>query len=609
LTGLASASSLFLVASGLSLIFGVSRIVNFAHGSFYMLGAYTAYSLVEAFGRAGWGFWAGVLAAAAIVGLLGLMIERLLIRRIYNAPELFPLLATFGLTLIIQDVALLIWGPDDLLGPRAYGLGGVVEIAGQTVPSYDLFLAVTGPAVLAGLWLGLHRTRLGVLVRAATEDREMVSALGVDERRLHALVFAAGAFLAGLGGALQLPREAANLHMDLNVIVEAFVVVVLGGMGSIAGAYLAALLIGELQAFGIALFPRLTLVLIFLVMAAVLLVRPRGLLGRREDHAPPPGASLPSLGAPTGRGGAWALASLALLAAAPLLGQAYLLTVLVDMLVFALFAQSLQLLMGRAGIVSFGHAAYLGIGAYAAALAVKYLAAPMAIGLALAPLAAGFAGMLFGLLCGRLAGVYLAMLSLAYAQIAWSIAVQWLEVTGGDNGILGVWPDEWARGHVASYYVTLALAGAGIWLLLRIARAPFGVALQAARDSRRRAEAIGIDVAALHRVTFVLAAAFAGLAGGLFAYAKGSVFPTYIAIQKSVDALVMVLLGGIHSLAGPAIGAALYVGLFDQLGRATEYWRLAIGTTIVALVVLFPGGVAGAARLVRRPRPDRGAGG
>ncbi|MDX2102550.1 MAG: branched-chain amino acid ABC transporter permease, partial [Alphaproteobacteria bacterium] len=267
LTGLASASSLFLVASGLSLIFGVTRIVNFAHGSFYMLGAYLAVSLLALLPRGDpvW-WWLGVLGAALAVGVIGTVLEMVLLRRIYRAPELFQLLATFGVVLIVQDLVLLIWGPQDILGPRAPGLRFSIEILGQPFPVYDLVLIAIGPVVLAGLWALVRHTRFGMLVRAATHDRETVAALGVDQRLLFTAVFALGSTLAGLGGALQLPREAVTSHMDLAIIAEVFVVVVVGGLGSVPGAYLAALLIGQVHAFGILVLPEITLVLIFLVM-------------------------------------------------------------------------------------------------------------------------------------------------------------------------------------------------------------------------------------------------------------------------------------------------------------------------------------------------------
>jgi len=594
LNGLASASSLFLVASGLSIIFGVTRVVNFAHGSFYMLGAYLAYSLVDTLPYGFLGFWGGIVLAALIVGVVGVAMEVLLLRRIYHAPELFQLLATFGVVMIIQDVALYAWGPADLLGPRAPGLKGAIEILDQRFPLYEAFLIAVGPVVLAGLWLLFHRTRWGTLVRAATQDREMVAALGVDQSRLFTSVFFLGAVLAGLGGALQLPRASVNLGMDFQIIAEAFVVVVVGGMGSVAGAFLAALLIAQLGAFGILIFPKITLVLVFLVMAVVLVVRPYGLLGKPPVHQRVgTGGQEPVI-----REAPMALKLVGLVALAfaivlpPFLGD-YTVSVLTEIALFVLFAASLHFIMGPGGMASFGHAAYFGLGAYGAALAAKFLLAPMGVGLILAPLMAGLAGIVFGYFCVRLSGVYLAMLTLAFAQICWSVTFQWVEVTGGDNGVLGVWPPDWARGKLSFYYLSLLLCIALTLLLRRVIRSPFGYALRCGRDSPLRAEAIGIDVMRVQWAGFVVAAAAAGVAGGLFAYLKGSVFPTYISIPKSVDALLMVLLGGVQTISGPIVGAVIYAGLHEHLVRITEYWRLVLGLAIVGLVLAFPQGIAG----------------
>lgn len=617
LNGLASASALFLVASGLTIIFGVTRIVNFAHGSFYMLGAYLAYTIVDrlppemfdALGAVGpyVRFWGGILAAAIAVGLIGVAVEVLILRRIYHAPELFQLLATFGVVLLVQDAALSLWGPENLVGPRAPGMRGAVYILDQRFPLYELLLIVVGPAMLALLWLLFHRTRWGTLVRAATLDREMVAALGVDQKKLFTGVFLLGAALAGLGGALQLPRDTLTLQMDLLIIADVFVVTVVGGMGSVAGAYLAALLITELQAMlllippftllGLQVSPaKLTLIPSFLVMAAVLIVRPYGLLGRPQAQARMATGAEPVLRLAGPGLKLLGLATLAAIAALPLLSGDYALAVASEMAILVLFTASLHFIMGPGGMASFGHVAYFGLGAYACGLAVKYWAASMGVGLVLAPILAGLVGVLFGWFIVRLSGVYLAMLTLAFAQIVWSIVFQWDEITGGDNGIRGVWPDAWAAGKATYYVLTAVICIVGILLLRRMIYAPFGYALRAARDSPLRAEAIGIDVKRVQWAAFALAAVFAGVAGGLFAYLKGSVFPTYVSIPKSVDALVRVLLGGVQTVSGPIAGAIVFTGLEEQLSRATEYWRAFLGATIIVLVLAFPEGLAGFAQ-------------
>ena len=239
LSGMANASTLFLVASGLSLIFGVTRIVNFAHGSFYMLGAYLAYSLISYSGASLAGLIFAIIGSCMILGLFGALIEFVLLRRLYASPQLFQLLATFGLSLLISDLALFVWGPESLLGPRIPGLGGAIQVFGRSIPTYDFVVIGAGPALFTVLWWLLNRTFWGTLVRAATEDRDMVSALGINHSILFTSVFSIGALLAGLGGALQIPRSPADLSMDLTSISDAFVVVVVGGMGSIPGALLA----------------------------------------------------------------------------------------------------------------------------------------------------------------------------------------------------------------------------------------------------------------------------------------------------------------------------------------------------------------------------------
>jgi len=628
LNGLADASALFLVAAGLSLIFGVTRIVNFAHGSFYMLGVYLAWTLTGAWGASAWGYWLALPAAGLAVGLLGALIEIAVLRRIYRAPELYQLLATFALVLVIGDAALAAWGPEDLFAARAPGLEGAVQWLGRRFPQYDLLLIALGPLVLGLLWLLLHRTRWGMLLRAAAENRRMLAALGVNQALLFTSAFALGACLAGLGGALAAPRQPATLGLALETIASAFVVVVVGGLGSVPGAFLAALLIcevkavfiflGEVSVAGYAIsLSRLTLAAEFAVMAVVLVLRPWGLLGR----PPEPGALAAERGAPVapaGRAGRLACGLLlAALAAFPLAAQAwpYATVLMTEILIAALFAASLHFLIGPGGMHSFGHAAWFGLGAYGAALMLQGLSLPMEAALLAGPLLALAAAIVFGWFCVRLSGVYMAMLTLACAQIAWALVYQWDAVTGGSNGLIGLWPADWLADPVAYYYLSLAACAAGVALLRRIVFAPLGLALRAARDSSLRAAATGMDVQRLQWAGFVAAALAAGMAGSLYAFSKGSIAPDVLSIGRSVDGLVMVLLGGVQALAGPLAGAAAYTWLYDGLARATQYWHAVMGLVVLALVLALPGGLASLPGLLRRrvPRrraaPDAAAGG
>ena len=606
LTGLASAASLFLVASGLSIIFGVTRIVNFAHGAFYMLGSYVAFTLTERFSDA-FGFWAGILAAALIVAAIGVLVEMVLLRRIYHVPELFQLLATFGLTLMVEDLVVLIWGPSDLLGRRAPGFKGAVDFFGQNIPTYDLFLIGLGPLVLAALWLIFQRTRWGVLVRAATQDRDMVAALGVNQKWLFTSVFALGVFLAAFGGALQIPRDAVHHAMDLRIIVDVFVVVVIGGLGSIVGAFVAAVLVSELNAFGILIFPKISIILVFLVMAAVLIVRPWGLFGRPEAAARrTPGITVNPWRPLTSHGRMAAVAGLILIAALPLIGGNYALTVGSEIAIFVIFAASLHFLMSVGGLASFGHAAYFGLGAYGVAFLAKMAGLPMLLSLLLGPFLGLAGAAVFGFFAVQLSGVYFAMLTLAFAQIVWSIAFQWVEVAGGDNGILGVWPERWAASPSHFYWLSIGIAALAVAALRLVVFSPFGFALRATRDSPLRSEAVGIDGKRIQWTAFVIAGGVAGVAGALFAYLKGSVFPDSLGISLSVDALVMVLLGGVETVSGAVVGAVIYKALNIWLVSQTDLSKLVLGAVIILIVVAFPKGVVGILETIRnRRRPSK----
>jgi branched-chain amino acid transport system permease protein len=593
LTGLSSAAAVFLVASGLSIIFGVTRVVNFAHGSFYMLGAFFAYTFTSQLTSVV-GFWVAMLLSAITVGLIGVVVEILILRRVYQAPELFQLVATFGVILVIQDLALLVWGAEDLMGPLAPGLDSTVNIFGTLLPEYDLALIALSLIVLVALWLLFNRTRWGCLVRAATEDREMVGALGVNQTWLFTGTFFLGSLLAGLGGAAQLPKGGANLLMDFEILAPIFVVVVIGGMGSILGAYFAAVLIFEFNAFGILILPESTLVLMFLLMAVVLIVRPWGLLGKPETpgqlgQVGPPELPYQLASRPLRIIGMGLVFGMFVL---PAFADDFTLVLVIEMIIMSLFATSLHFAMGPGGMVSFGHAAFFGGGAYAAALLVSHVDAPMEVAMLFAPLMSGVLALIVGWFCVRLSGVYLAMLSMAFAQVAWSIVFQWDAATGGDDGILGVWPSAWASERMAYYYLTLIAGVGGIIILRHVLFTPFGYAMRAVRDSAIRSESIGIRVSRQKWLAFAFSGFMAGIAGGLFVFSKGSVFPDEMAIPRSFDALIMVLLGGVKTLWGPVTGASVFTWLHDEISRF-EYWRLLLGILIIAIVLAFPQGIAG----------------
>lgn len=598
LGGLSYATTLFLMAAGLTLIFGVTRIVNFAHGSFFMLGAlFTAHWVTDWFpswSDSAWLYALAMLLGAAVAALAGALAEFLLLRRMVGAPELYQLVATFGLTLAMHDAMQWAFGPGEVFAPRFPGLKGSVEIAGEFFPVYQLVMIVLGPLVWLGLHGLLHRSRFGQRLRAATQDRGMLAALGVNPRPLMLGAVMLGCALAGLGGALQLPREPAHLQMDVNVIVETFVVVVMGGLGSIGGAFAAALIIGLVHAFGIQLFPEATLVLVFLTMAVVLVFRPQGLRGL------PPGAldgvrELPQRfrGLRLSAGGQLASAAGLLgLAGLAWLGGPYWQTLAADALILMIFGISLQAMMGLGGLVSFGHAAFFGLGAYGVALSHSWWGAPLPLALLAGCVLAFSVAAVFGAAVVRSAGVYLAMLSLALAQVVWAGATQWVSLTGGDNGIIGLRlvPTEMR----AWFYAGLvALALASVLALRGLALSVRGAALQALRDAPQRAAASGLPVSRLKYRVFVESAVLAALAGGLFAAHKGAVFPSLASVATSVDALLVVLLGGVHQLWGAVVGSAILSYAGAELGRELTYWRGLLGVFIMLIMVAAPSGLLG----------------
>ena len=278
--GLTTAMFLFLIASGLSLVFGVMRVINFAHGSFYMIGAYLAWQAVQWLHPTGAGFWLAALFSAVGVGVMGAVIERLFFRSLYGREELYQLLFTYALVLILGDAAKYLWGTQQLSVSTPPILAGSVQIFGSTQPLYNLFIMAIGPAIAFGGWLVLSRSGVGRLVRAAQMDREMLDSLGANVGTIYTGMFVVASFLAGLAGALVTPIQSIVPGMDVLIIVQAFIVVVIGGMGSLWGTFWGSVIYGEVLSFGILIFPGFSLFSVFALMAVILIVRPWGLFGR-----------------------------------------------------------------------------------------------------------------------------------------------------------------------------------------------------------------------------------------------------------------------------------------------------------------------------------------
>jgi branched-chain amino acid transport system permease protein len=592
LSALRQAAFLFLISSGLTLIFGVLNILNFAHGALYMLGAYFVYALtMHLTGPAG--FLIAILAAPLGVALIATVIETGLLRRIYAQEEIYQLLLTYALVLIIDDLAKIVFGPEFKSIPKPEMLSGSVTLFGGTVPVYTLLVVVLAPAVALLLWYLLHRTKTGKVVRATSSDREMADALG--------------AVLAGLGGALAGPVRTVFPGVGTEVIIESFVVVVIGGLGNLWGALIGSILIGSLETIGIIVFPEFEMSLIYLLMVAVLVVRPWGLFGRplkvkalseknlameAQEISPVHFSVHPLL--------RWA--PLLLLLLVPLFAGRFYQYLLTQIFIASLMAVAFNLLLGTTGLLSFGQAAFFGVGAYTVGLLLTKGGLGTLPALALAPVVAAVAAGIIGFFCVRLSGVHFAMLTLAFGQLIFTVVFKWYGLTGGDNGIQGIPVTPIPLGGLgaldlgsnrAMYYFVLVVVGLSVELLRRFRSSPFGATLKAIRENGQRASFLGLNIHLYQWTAFVVAGAFTGLAGGLFAMMEKAISPEITHWSKSAEPVFMTIIGGIYTFAGPAVGAVVYVILNSYLVAWTEKWALVLGLVLLTLVLLLPGGVVG----------------
>jgi branched-chain amino acid transport system permease protein len=282
-SGLLKAMFLFLLASGMSLIFGVSRVLNIAHGAFYALGAYMLLTVSLGHTLATPIFALATIAVGLALGVLGAAFEIVVLRRVYRAGMLYVALVTFGLLMLIEETIRIVWGGGFTAVPRPLDLQGGITIGAQQLPTYNVVLLCVGVLIAIILWLLVERTKIGLQIRAAAMDREMLSALGVDVPRLYTLTFAAGTFLAGIAGALAAPMVTVTPSMGSTIVIEVFAVVVIGGLGSLPGSLIGALIVGELGSFGVIFAPEASLPLLYLLMAIILVIRPAGLLGKPDQ--------------------------------------------------------------------------------------------------------------------------------------------------------------------------------------------------------------------------------------------------------------------------------------------------------------------------------------
>jgi branched-chain amino acid transport system permease protein len=611
LTGIASGAILFLVASGLTLVFGALRIANFAHGSLYMIGAYLMLSIGDRVGFGNVTFWISLLLAGLAAALIGGVMEVVALRPIYGRANLTQLIVTFGLVLIVTGVVRGIYGPVPRGTQLPPALDGSVEILDRSFPLYQLFLIGLAAAVALFLWVILYRTQLGRTIRAAVSDPELLALSGSNVRWLFTGVFSIGAFLAGLAGAAIASQGAVNIGMDIDVIVRAFIIVVIGGVGSLTGALVGSLLVGTAESLGILWLPSVSFVLVFVLLVLVIAVRPRGLFGREESLTRAasipirlPRLSLERFTSTSGRRSRvadrllWVLAAggIVIGALAPFILSTANVLIAISALCFALFALSLNLLIGTAGLISFGHALYFGFGAYSVGILItRYGWSPLAA-LAVTPAIGAAVALVVGPIVLRATALYFALLTLGLAQLGFVVAQGWTDLTGGSNGIHGDFAPGWAFDLDNLYWLVFGCVLFCTALLFIITRSPFGDALRGIRENRRRAEFTGLWLKGYELAALVFAGVFASIAGGLFAVSQGQAYPDLLHWTFSALPVIMALLGGIGYFLGPAAGAFFYTFLNNDLANRTVYWDLIVGLIVLFVALIMPGGLAGAVR-------------
>jgi branched-chain amino acid transport system permease protein len=602
LNGLVYGVLLFLMAAGLSLIFGLMNVVSLAHGSFFMLGAFFGLSIARFTGS----FWWALVLAPIPAMVLGIVMEFLFMRPLYRRGHMDQVLLTFGFTFVFFDLVQAVWGRVIVRLPAPEALQGTTQIGLGVFSTYRLFLIGFGFAIALLMWLFLERSRLGAMVRAGVDDAAMAAGLGGNVPALFTSLFGAGVGLAALGGVAAGPVLGLYPGMDTEILIPAFIVIVIGGMGSLRGAFIGSLLIGEIDTFGKAYFPSLALFLIYVVMALVLLVRPQGLFGIKYTGVTAAPAVTTVSAPTTARMRVIGLVVFLAMIAFPFLVGDYPRALTAEIYIFAIFAMSLDLLLGFTGLMSLGHAAFFGLGAYAVAILGTLVGANAWLALAAGIFIAALGAALIGFFCVRLSGIPFLMLTLAFSQLVFSVALKWRDVTGGSDGM--AIPDKPSifgvelSNSLAMYFTALAFLLAAYWALRRLLNAPLGHIFVGIRENEPRMLAIGFNTRAYKLLSFTIAGAFAGLAGGLYAVFNSFISPDAIYWTSSGDILIMTMLGGAGTLIGPAIGAGVFLLMKNVVSSYSDHWLAIIGAVFICCVLLFPGGIWGTLRQLRLPR-------
>jgi branched-chain amino acid transport system permease protein len=604
--GLTTGMAVFLVAAGITLIFGVLKVLNFAHGSFFMIGAYITYTLIGD-DPSSLGLYLVVSVAAGLaVGVLGYVVDLLVLRRLRQVEEAYSLIATFALLMACDGMVRLIWGASYHSVSAPDMIGGTVQLGPMQIPTYSLLVVLASVLVFLALDFATRRSWIGKIVQALVNDPWMSSLIGVNVELLFTGTVIVAFFLAGLAGGLLLPNQSLSPELSSSYLMQAFIVVIIGGLGNIRGAFLASILLGLIDSLNTIFLPVMPGVAIYVAMAGFLLWRPQGLLAREGANPASHGiveqvASRARL-AP-GAGAALGVAAAAILLAAPFWADEGLVFVIGVGLIEALFALSWNLLFGFTGLTSFGHAALFAIGAYTVGFVLKtYTIVPFLLLLVGAGVAAGLVAAVVGaIVVGRAAGIGLGVLTLAMSEVL-HIILSDATSLGRTDGLPSVprpnlisWPMTVSLGSTSSYYWFLCAVCGGVALLLWLmVSGPFGRVLRCIKQDPDRMAFLGVKVSRYRLIAFTVSGLVAGLSGGLLAPWTQIVTPDLASYMHSAQPMLNALLGGTGSFWGPVLGTALFTAL--QYGTRTFVGLSDVisGVLLLVIVVWSPNGALGA---------------
>ncbi len=607
LLGLINGSFYAMMSLGLAIIFGLLNVVNFTHGAQYMMGAFAAWMLLQ---WAGINYWFAIVLAPLAVGASGMLMERLFVRRLYHLDHTYGLLLTFGATLMIEGLYRKSFGAAGL--PYENPMPGGFRTDLGYMPYYRLWALFASFAVCLGTWLVIEKTKLGAYLRAAIERPDLVRGFGINVPLMVTLVYGFGVGLAGLAGVFAAPIYNVSPAMGSNLIVVIFAVVVIGGMGSIKGAIITGYLLGLSEGLMKVFYAPLADTVVFIIMAAVLLIKPEGLFGKGvitqkfSSAMTSPAAPAKTRSRPL----TWLIlaVSAAALVAAPFFVYP---VFLIKVLCFAVAASAVNLLLGYMGMLSFGHAMFFGFSAYVSGhVATVFGMAPQWAILA-GTAASVLLGGVVGLIAIRLQGIYFAMSTLALAQMVYFFCVQ-APFTNGEDGMqniprgvaFGVWD---LKSDISTYFFVLLICAACILLIARLVHSPVGRIIAAIRDSEPRAVSLGYNVNRYKLAVFVFSAGVTGLAGATKAIAVQIATLTDVTWQMSGEFVLMTLVGGLGTIIGPVLGALTLIGMETYMAGLQDWVTVVQGFVFFIVVLAFRAGIAGtfAAAFAGARRPAR----